>query len=465
MANSSHMATTQSELPSKRLTYLFLCSTSASVHFFTRRISVTGFLIPALFPVSCILLLSFGSNGSLRYICALLFIIPLVSSFWLLFRKCQINVTRITPTRATVDEKISYQVILKNETSRPVRGASVLEMEPDNRPTYENFLHSKEPGEETRNIFDRNLCYYRWEWLQGLLTKVKPNKVEAITTIPPKQSITTTLTTMPSKRGVILMEDLRICLHDPLGLFQRFLKTTSEPNKITVLPKRYQIPSFAISSNAQAQSGGENTSQAHGYAGDFTGVRDYKPGDPPRHIHWKSWARTGTPIVKEYENTYLPRYGIALDTCISMNDIELFEIAVSVAASYISEINNANSLVETLYLPNQVHSSDAQHSDHHSYQMLEVLANVVNQPELDYQQFIDLILKGVNKLTAIIVVLTDWDEQHCKMIKHLHGSGLVLHLIAICDDIDTAQRKQKSHPSPVAIKWVRTAHVQHDLLY
>ena len=97
--------------------------------------------------------------------------------------------------------------------------------------------------------------------------------------------------------------------------------------------------------------------------------------------------------------------------------------------------------------------------------MLEVLANVVNQPELDYQQFTNLILKGVNKLTAIIVVLTDWDEQHCKMIKHLHDSGLVLHIIAICDDIDTAQRKQKAHPSPVAIKWVRTEHVQHDLLY
>jgi uncharacterized protein (DUF58 family) len=33
---------------------------------------------------------------------------------------------------------------------------------------------------------------------------------------------------------------------------------------------------------------------------DFAGLKDYHPGDPPRHIAWKAYARAGELLVKEF---------------------------------------------------------------------------------------------------------------------------------------------------------------------
>jgi len=33
---------------------------------------------------------------------------------------------------------------------------------------------------------------------------------------------------------------------------------------------------------------------------DFAGLKDYHPGDPPRHIAWKAYARGGELLVKEF---------------------------------------------------------------------------------------------------------------------------------------------------------------------
>ncbi len=45
------------------------------------------------------------------------------------------------------------------------------------------------------------------------------------------------------------------------------------------------------------ESGG--IAQAHGNA-DFAGLRDAVPGDPPRRIAWKAYARTGALLVKQF---------------------------------------------------------------------------------------------------------------------------------------------------------------------
>ena len=37
--------------------------------------------------------------------------------------------------------------------------------------------------------------------------------------------------------------------------------------------------------------------------GEAAGVRDYRPGDPPRHVHWRASARTdGELLVREFES-------------------------------------------------------------------------------------------------------------------------------------------------------------------
>ena len=50
------------------------------------------------------------------------------------------------------------------------------------------------------------------------------------------------------------------------------------------------------------RSGARAYRLAAGDAIEFVGIREYRQGDPIRSIHWRSWARRGEPIVKEYQD-------------------------------------------------------------------------------------------------------------------------------------------------------------------
>jgi uncharacterized protein (DUF58 family) len=65
--------------------------------------------------------------------------------------------------------------------------------------------------------------------------------------------------------------------------------------------------------------------------GDFRALREYRPGDDPRDIHWRSTARAGEPIIRQYERDASDEYWIVLDT--GAPDAAAGEAAVEVAAS------------------------------------------------------------------------------------------------------------------------------------
>jgi uncharacterized protein (DUF58 family) len=66
----------------------------------------------------------------------------------------------------------------------------------------------------------------------------------------------------------------------------------------------------------------------------FHAIREYVPGDAQRQVHWKSTAKTGTLMVRQYEETRRSRMVVAL--AVSETEYgtdEEFELAVSAAAS------------------------------------------------------------------------------------------------------------------------------------
>src|SRR5690606_28859633 len=66
----------------------------------------------------------------------------------------------------------------------------------------------------------------------------------------------------------------------------------------------------------------------------FHALREYQPGDERRYIHWKSTAKTGRFMVREFEQTRRSHLVVALS--LATGDYaseEEFELAVSVAGS------------------------------------------------------------------------------------------------------------------------------------
>lgn len=379
----------------------------------------------------------------------------LIAIPWAFSRRARMQAKRELPRYATVGEHVRYTIRLTNTGKRTLRRAWVAETAGDPRPTAEEFSARREPGEEDRNLFDRTFAYYRWQWLLGTRRTFEGGASPDTIDLEPGGSMRVFTDLTPLKRGVIRLNDLRVLLPDPFGLVQGCRKVPAPPATLTVLPKRYLLPTLEMPGNSRFQTGDETATNAIGNAGEFVGLRDYRPGDPLRQIHWKSWARTGRPIVKELEDTYYPRYGLVLDTFLNGTNEDLFEEAVSVSASFVAMIDRGESLLDLMFIKDEAHVVTAGRGLARTEKLLEVLAGVEGDHSENFEDLSRLVLRHRDELTSCLVILSGWDETRAGFLKSLARGGIACAPIIIGEG---------SKPPGVPGHWLEYGHIARDLL-
>lgn len=140
------------------------------------------------------------------------------------------------------------------------------------------------------------------------------------------------LFTIPTeRRTVIVVGPVRSVRGDPLGLLRREVIWT-EPEELFVHPRT--VPLGGSSSGFLKDLEGRPTRELSPSDVAFHALREYVPGDDRRHIHWRTTARTGTLMVRQFEETRRSHVAIALSTNpADYGDPEEFELAVSAAGS------------------------------------------------------------------------------------------------------------------------------------
>lgn len=117
--------------------------------------------------------------------------------------------------------------------------------------------------------------------------------------------------TMLFRRGSYKLGPTRLISGDPFGLFE-YSKVVPGEKIIIVLPHfskldRFVLPAgFLPGGKAQKRRSLEVTPYA-------AGIRDYLPGDPLSRIHWKSTAKRGQMMVKEFEKDQHANVWVFLD--------------------------------------------------------------------------------------------------------------------------------------------------------
>ncbi len=138
--------------------------------------------------------------------------------------------------------------------------------------------------------------------------------------------------TVPAhRRGVIRVGPLTVARQDPLGLLRREM-TWRDRHTVHVHPRTVLLPpnSAGLVRDLEGQSSRRLTDSDLS----FHAVREYAPGDAMRHIHWKSTAKTGTLMVRQYEESQTARLAVLFDARREeYASDEEFELGVSIAAS------------------------------------------------------------------------------------------------------------------------------------
>jgi hypothetical protein len=258
--------------------------------------------------------------------------------------------------------------------------------------------------------------------------KLKPMPVDAVLAANGEAEIHAEL--MPLRRGLLHLKGVTLARTDPLGLFRAFSKVAAS-QKVLVLPKRYRLPAIPLPGAVKYQQGGVAMASNVGQSEDFVALRDYRRGDPLRHIHWRSWAKVGKPVVKEFEDEFFVRHALVLDTFADYEYSDAFEEAVSVAASFACTIVTQESLLDLLFVGPESYTFTAGRGLAHADQILEVLASVSICRKQPFKSLEALVLNHSQQVSGCICVFLAWDKARQEFVQKLKGLGVPLLVLVV----------------------------------
>jgi len=355
---------------------------------------------------------------------ALLLALLLESLAWSFWFRGKFSATRTLPRVGTAGQPLPYRIHVKNLTADSQTGLTLLENMDDPRPSFDDWLGFQIA--EGRRVRPFRVSQRRRR-SPFRLAKLKEAEIPPML---PHGEAEARGEIFPLRRGILTFRGVTVARPDPLGLFRSFIRVPA-PQTVLILPKRYVLPPVALPGSLRYQEGGVALAAHVGSSEEFVALRDYRHGDPLRHIHWRSWAKTGKPIVKEYEDEFFVRHALVLDTFDAEPNSEVLEEVVSVAASFACTILTQESLLDLLFVGNQTYCFTAGCGLASSDQMLEILASVKNCPDKPFDVLEGHVLNHVSVVSGCICVLQRWDKDRRRFIRKLKELGVPLLVLVI----------------------------------
>jgi len=133
------------------------------------------------------------------------------------------------------------------------------------------------------------------------------------------------------RRGIVTVGPATTVRSDPVGLLRRE-HAFEDVHEVYVHPRTTTLPSTSAGLIRDLE--GSPTRRLVDSDMSFHAIREYAPGDSRRQIHWKSTAKTGRLMVRQYEESRRSRMAVVLGVAVhEYADPDEFELAVACAAS------------------------------------------------------------------------------------------------------------------------------------
>jgi uncharacterized protein (DUF58 family) len=413
---------------------------------------VLGALLMAVF-------LGIDTENTIAYqaFTVLLAVVFVAMCFSLRFRG-RFAIERTLPRFGTVDQPIQYQVSVTNLARQPESGLVLLENLVDPRPPYREWRDVFMGKERQRSSFRFTLGRRRSPF------KLARVKEAAIPGLPPGGDADVQVELTPLRRGVLRFTGATIARADPLGVFRSFARTAASQSTL-ILPRRYPLPAIALPGAMKYQEGGVALASNVGRSEEFVSLRDYRRGDPLRRIHWRSWAKTGKPIVKECEDEFFVRHALILDTFTDQWRSEVFEEAVSVAASFACTLLSQESLLDLLFVGAEAYCFTAGRGLAHVDQMLEILASVQACVDQPFRKLESAVLNHVGVVSGCICVFLVWDDERRELVRKLRLLDVpLLVLVVVSEEAVASMEPGPMHDAPDRFHVLRVWRIEEDLM-
>ena len=150
-------------------------------------------------------------------------------------------------------------------------------------------------------------------------------------TLGPRRTHEQTLVVPAPSRGVVTVGPVLYRRTDPVGLFSRRVRW-ADAVELLVRPATVDLAGLPVGQLRDLEGVPSDQISMSDLA--FHALREYVPGDDLRHVHWRSSARAGQLLVRQYHDSRRTSALLLVDTRRdAYADPDDFELALSIAAS------------------------------------------------------------------------------------------------------------------------------------
>ena len=229
--------------------------------------------------------------------------------------------------------------------------------------------------------------------------------------------------------------------------FHMWRWTASGEGKRSILvhPPFTPLRRLDLDAGLRYQAGGIALSSEIGNTMEFLGTREFRPGDDPRRIHWRSWARTSYPVVKEFREEYLCRTALIVDTrrprppfwqpLLRLED-RPFEAALSMAAAMADALSQSEYIIDLFAAGPEVYRFQGGRSLGFLGNILDILACLEPHHDEPFAEFTGELLEEVARISSALFVLLTWNDVRRDLILRLQSAGVVVKGVYVTRETD-----------------------------
>ena len=322
-----------------------------------------------------------------------------IASLFAILRPPAVELACRLPSRATAGRALTIPVSLET------KGRNLL------RPLFVSFPRPK-----------------RW----GSSVVVEPRQL--VSSAGAESSSASGVTLRVTRRGRYVLPGPTLRATDPLGLVGS--RPRRQPDHVLlVYPRFYSMETFQLPVGRRYQPGGIPLASHTGDSLEFMGTREYRHGDPIKHIHWRSWARVGKPVVMEFQEEFFSRIGIILDTFVPRKarpeEEAAFEAAISVIASVADFFSRSEYVVDIFAAGPDIYEVSAGRSLAYLENILDVLACLEPCHDPPFEVLGPSLFEKLEQITSVVAVVQDWDDAREAFLRRVRAFGLELRVIIV----------------------------------
>jgi uncharacterized protein (DUF58 family) len=242
-----------------------------------------------------------------------------------------------------------------------------------------------------------------------------------------------------SARGAHHLDPFRVAALVPLGIAQGASQET-QPVSFMVVPRVARVTQVTTPVNRRHQPGGIAGASRTGDATDLAGVRPYRAGDPLRDLHARSWARHGTPMVRQYQEEYFTRIGVVVDTDVAARTPEHLEAALSLTAGIIARLCRGEALVDVLVTGDRAERLSLGRNRASLERALDVLGAVQPATSFASDSLLGQLGPHLGQLSSVVLVALDWDETRAAFVAAIEAQAVSVVVFVVGDEAEATPR-------------------------